>query len=422
MDPGPTGPGGVWIAEYDLVGEQLASVDPNGARAEATYDDLGRKVTETVIERKPSSAAHTMMLAYNAAGMLTSTVDSRGNATTFVPNAAGEVTSLTDPAQNRTTTTYDLAGRPLRVTDATTNATTNATETSYDLAGRPIEVKDLNGSGATLRSTTYGYDLAGNQISQTSAEQHTTKQSFDALNRPVTLTEPVSASEEIVTRFGYDSNGARTKLTDDRGNTTWTTYNSLGLVEKVIEPATAQRTFGYDPAGQPTTAGDYTLEYNDRGLLTKLAQPTGQPTTMAYDERGNLTQRIDAAGTVTFTWVNANRLGTTTDSVTGRTLTYGFDKANRVTSLTAANPASAQTFDYDDLGRATSQVLKSSTGTELAKITYGWDLDDNLTTKTTTGLAGAGTRACAELRSEGLPALRSALLVGLRHGAWRPHR
>jgi RHS repeat-associated protein len=155
--------------------------------------------------------------------------------------------------------------------------------------------------------------------------------------------------------------------------------------------ATAQRTFGYDPAGQLTTAGDYTLEYNDRGLLTKLAQPTGQPTTMAYDEGGNLTQRIDAAGTANFTWDNANRLGTATDPVTGRTLTYGYDKANRVTSLAAANPASTQSIGYDDLGRATSQVLKSSTGTELAKITYGWDLDDNLTTKTTTGLAGAGT-------------------------------
>uniref|UniRef100_UPI003F49957B toxin C-terminal domain-containing protein n=1 Tax=Nonomuraea sp. CA-252377 TaxID=3240003 RepID=UPI003F49957B len=446
VDPGPTGPGGVWIAEYDLVGEQLASVDPNGARTEATYDDLGRKVTETVIERKPTIAAHTTKLAYNAAGMLTSTVDPRGNATTYVPNAAGEVTSTTDPAQNRTTTTYDLAGRPLRAIDATLEAT----EAAYDLAGRPVEVKDLklanvNDAGTLLRSTKYAYDLAGNPISQTSAEQHTTKQSFDALNRPVTLTEPVSASEEIVTRFGYDANGARTKLTDGRGNTTWTTYNSLGLIEKVIEPATtqhpneadrtwtysydkagnntailqpggvqitraydhlnrlkqedgsgvgaatAQRTFGYDPAGQLTTAGDYTLEYNDRGLLTKLAQPTGQPTTMAYDEGGNLTQRIDAAGTANFTWDNANRLGTATDPVTGRTLTYGYDKANRVTSLTAANPASTQTIGYDDLGRATSQVLKSSTGTELAKITYGWDLDDNLTTKTTTGLAGAGT-------------------------------
>ncbi|MGR6921114.1 RHS repeat-associated core domain-containing protein [[Actinomadura] parvosata] len=442
-DPGPSGPGGVWIAEYDRVGEQLASVDPNGARTEATYDDLGRKVTETAIERKPTVAAHTTKLTYNTAGMLLTTVDPRGKTTKYVPNAAGEVVSATDPAQNTTKSSYDLAGRSLRVTDATNNAT----ETSYDLAGRRIEVKDLNGSGTTLRSTTYGYDLASNPISQTSAEQHTTKQSFDALNRPITLTEPVSANEQIVTRFGYDANGARTKLTDGRGNTTWTTYNSLGLVEKVIEPATrqhpnegdrtwtysydpagnnttilqpggvqitrafdhlgrlkqedgsgggaatAQRTFGYDPTGQLTTAGDYTLEYNDRGLLTKLAQPTGQPVTMAYDEAGNLTQRVDAAGTAIFTWDDANRVKTASDPVTRRSWTYSYDKANRVESLTSANPVNTQSFGYDDLGRATSQTLRSSTGTELSKITYGWDLDDNLTTKTTTGLAGAGTNS-----------------------------
>ncbi|SEH01782.1 RHS repeat-associated core domain-containing protein [Nonomuraea solani] len=441
VDPGPSGPGGVWIAEFDLAGEQLAGVDPNGARVEATFDDLGRKITETVIERKPTTAAHTTGLTYNHAGMLTKSVEPGNKTATFVPNAAGEVKSTTDPAQNTTSSTYDLTGRPLRVTDATGNAT----EMVYDLAGRPTEVKDLNKAGDTLRSSRSGYDLAGNPISQTSAENHTTQQSFDALNRLTSRTEPVSATEEIVTRFGYDHKGARTKLTDGRGNTTWTTYNSLGLVEKLIEPATtqhpneadrtwtygydkagnnttiaqpggvqitrtydhlgrlkqedgagggaatAQRILDYDPAGQLTTAGDYTLEYNDRGLLTKLTQPTGQPSTMSYDANGNLAQRVDAAGTATFTWDTANRLKTATDPVTGRTLTYGYDKANRVETLNAANPASTQTFGYDDMGRTTSHTLTNSTGTQIAKITYGWDLDDNLTTKTTTGLAGAGT-------------------------------
>ncbi|MEV6038914.1 RHS repeat-associated core domain-containing protein [Nonomuraea sp. NPDC052116] len=443
IDPGPSGPGGAWIAEFNLVGEQLSAVDPNGARMEATFDDLGRKITETVIERKPTTAAYTTKLTYNDAGMLIQAVEPGPGSkiTKYVPNAAGEIESTTDPAQNKTTSTYDLAGRPLRVTDATANAT----ETSYDLAGRPIEVKGLNGSGTTLRSTKIGYDLAGNPTSQTSAEQHTTQQSFDALNRLTTLTEPVSANKEIVTRFGYDANGARTKLTDGRGNTTWTTYNSLGLIEKVIEPATtqhpneadrtwvygydkagnntgvtqpggvqiirtfdhlgrlaqedgsgggaatAQRTFGYDTAGQLTAAGDYTLEYNDRGLLTKLTQPSAQPTTMAYDDNGNLAQRVDAAGTTTFTWDNADRLKTATDPLTGRTFTYAYDKANRVETLTSANPANTQIFGYDDLGRATSQTLKNSAGAEIAKITYGWDKDDNLTTKTTTGLAGSGT-------------------------------
>ncbi|NRQ32905.1 hypothetical protein HII36_13790 [Nonomuraea sp. NN258] len=440
-DPGPSGPGGVRINEFDLAGEQLAAVDPNGARTQATYDDLGRKITQTVIERKPTSTAYTTTFTYNNAGVLTKTVAPGSKTTVFEVNAAGEIKTATDPAGNATTSTYDLAGRPLKVTDATGTAT----ETAYDLAGRLTTVKELNPAGTVVRTTSAGYDLAGNVVSQTSGEGHTTRQTFDALNRLTSLIEPVKAGEEIVTRFGYDAVGARTKLTDGRGNTTWTGYNSLGLVENVIEPATAQhpdaadrtwtysydkagnntailqpggvridrtydhlgrltkedgtgggaataqRTFGYDPAGQPITAGDYTLEYNDRGQLTKLTPSSGPATSMAYDANGNLTQRVDAAGTATFTWDNANRVKTASDPVTGRTWTYGYDKANRVTSLTSANPANTQTLGYDDLGRANSQILKSSSGTELAKITYGWDKDDNLTTKTTSGLAGAGT-------------------------------
>ncbi|MDA0638680.1 hypothetical protein OUY22_35170 [Nonomuraea sp. MCN248] len=439
-DPGPSGPGGVSVAEYNLVGEQMAAVDPTGARIQATYDDLGRKITETEIERRPTNAAFTTTYTYNDAGILTKAVAPGNKTTSFVVNAAGEVTSTTDPANNTTTNTYDLAGRLLQVRDATLNATA----TSYDLAGRPIEVKDLNSSGTTLRTVGLGYDPAGNVISETSAEQHTIRHAYDALNRLTSLTEPVKANEEIVTRFGYDASGARTRLIDGRGNTTWTAYNSLGLVERVIEPATtqhpseadrtwtygydqagnnttilqpggvridrtydhlgrltqesgagggaatAERTFGYDPADRLTTAGDYTLEYNDRGLLTKMASPSGQPITMAYDANGNLTQRVDAAGTANFTWDNANRAATATDPVTGRTWTYGYDKANRVTSLTSANPVNTHSISYDNMGRATSQTLKSGSGSELAKITYGWDLDDNLTTKTTSGLAGSG--------------------------------
>src|SRR5690606_36061260 len=91
-------------------------------------------------------------------------------------------------------------------------------------------------------------------------------------------------------------------------------------------------------------------------------------------------------------WDNANRLATATDPVTGRTLTYGYDAASRLKTITATSgQASTQTFDYDPMDRLTDHTLRNSSGSQLAKITYGWDSDDNLTTKTTTGTAGAGT-------------------------------
>ncbi|WP_271222195.1 RHS repeat-associated core domain-containing protein [Streptosporangium carneum] len=448
-DPGPSGPGGVWVSEFDLLGEQLAAVDPTGARTEATYDDLGRKITQTQIERTPAAAAYTTALTYDAANNLTKTVAPGNKTTNFTVNAAGEVTRESDPLTHDTTYGYDIRGRQTKVTDALGNAT----EAVYDLAGRKTSVKNLDNTSATVRTVGYGYDLAGNATSTTSAEGYVTNRTFDALNRTTSLIEPVTSTKTITTTFGYDATGARTRLTDGRGNVTWTTYNSLSLAESVIEPSTTahpnaadrtwttvydaatnpvatiqpggvrvDRTFDhlgrmtkqtgtgasvttpdrdvtYDQAGRTTAIGDYTLEYNDRSLLTKVSKATVQVATYAYDALGNPTQRVDPTGTANFTYDNANRLATAGDPVTGHTWTYGYDNADRLTSQTSASPVNTQSYTYDAVDRPATHTLKNSSGTQLAKVTYGWDKDDNLTGKTTVGTAGAGAHTYGYDRS-----------------------
>src|SRR5690606_25738363 len=421
--PAPAGQtAGTWITEYDLVGEATASIGPTGARTEATYDDLGRQITSTQIERKPSTAAYVTRMEYDDAGRLVKQVAPGDKTSTYTVNPAGEVTTVKDPLNQTTTMDYDLAGRLVKTTDPLGNATT----AEYDLAGRQTAVKDLNSSGTVQRSFSYGYDAVGNPTSATTPEGHTTQQTFDALSRLTSLIEPVSASESITTNFGYDATGARTRLTDGRGHATWTSYNSLGLPETVTEPATtahpnladrtwtylydavgnpvatiqpggvridrtfdhlnrltdeegagggaatAERTIGYDLAGRATTIGDLTVDYNDRNLPLTVSKGGNQQTAYSYDALGTPTQRIDAAGTAAFTWDNANRLATATDPVTGRTLTYGYDAASRLKTITATSgQASTQTFDYDPMDRLTDHTLRNSSGTQLAKITYG---------------------------------------------------
>ncbi|MCA2220564.1 RHS repeat domain-containing protein [Nonomuraea aurantiaca] len=449
-DPAPDGQTpGRSIIEYYMDGSKKATVDLTGARSEATYDGLGRQVTQTQIERKPAAAVYTTKLFYNQAGFLYKTEAPGTKTIDYSPNAAGEVETqiVAKGTATAITTTmqYDLAGRLIKTADGRGNSTT----TEYDLAGRKIAAKDLEGT-TIRRTTSAGYDPAGNQTSVTSGEGHTTKQTFDALNRATSLIEPTSATDSITTSFGYDATGARTRLTDGRGNATWTTYNSLALAETVTEPATtahpdaadrtwttgydaagnptsviqpggvridrtfdhlgrltkesgagggaatAERTFGYDLADRPTTIGDLTVDYNDRTLPLSIKRGTTQLTGYAYDGLGQPTQRVDAAGTATFTWDANNRPATATDPVTGRKLTYGYDAADNLSSLTATTgttPVDTQIFTYDYADRLETQTLRkgSSTGIQLAKITYGWDKDDNLTTKTTAGLAGAGT-------------------------------
>ena len=439
-DPGPSGPGGAWTSEYDMLGEQLAIVDPTGARSEATYDDLGRQITATRIERKPTTAAHTTTLTYDNAGNLTKAVAPGSKTTNYVVNAAGQPTSISDPLTHVSTFGYDILGRTTKVTDPLNNAT----EAEYDLAGRQIAAKDLNSGNAVVRTFGFGYDLAGNPTTITSGEGRITRRTFDAASRMTSLIEPVATGTSITSTFGYDATSAHTRITDGRGNTTWTSYNALGLVESVIEPATAAhpnaadrtwtslydaagnatatlqpggvridrtfdhldrlttqtgsgasvatpaRNFTYDSADRLTAVGDYTLEYNDRSLLTKVSKAANQVATYAYDASGNPTQRVDPTGTANYTWDAADRLKTASDPVTGRTWTYGYDNADRLTTKTSASPVSTQTYGYDTVNRLTSHSVKNSSGTELAKIAYGWDKDDNLTSKTTTGTAGAG--------------------------------
>ncbi|MEU6412836.1 DNRLRE domain-containing protein [Microbispora sp. NPDC046933] len=434
---------GQWTYTYDLAGELLSTTDPTGARTESTYDDLGRVITKTAVERRPAAGVYVTRLEYDTAGRVTRQIRPAGDVLTREYDAAGAVTAETDALGNTSTIAYDLAGRPAKATTPTGTSTVN----EYDRAGRKVAVKQFASSGDLLRTQALGYDAAGNLISQTTPEGHTLRQAFDAGNRLVEVREPVSADETITTRFGYDAIGSRTRVTDGRGNATITTYNSLELVESVIEPsttahpnpadrtwttiydsagnpvveiapggvrvnrtfdelnrltkqtgsgaeaATADKTFGYDLAGHLTSAGDLAFAYNDRGLLLKVTGQNGDLNAYGYDANGRLTQRLGASGTASFSWDGDDRLTQATDPVTGTTVSYGYDRASRLTSLGYGTGGASRTFSYDPLDRLIKDELKSGSGGQIAATEYGYDRDDNMVSKTTSGTAGAGANS-----------------------------
>ncbi|MGP4102424.1 RHS repeat-associated core domain-containing protein [Nonomuraea sp. KM90] len=433
--------GGVWAYGYDLLGEALWTVDAGGARSESTYDDLGRQITLTTIERKPSRAAYVTRMEYDDAGRVTKTTRPTGDISTRVYDAVGALTEQADALGNTTTFGYDLAGRLIE----TTNPLGDSSTASYDLAGRKVQIQELDAGGAVLRSQKAGYDVASNPISRTSAEGRITTQVFDAANRLTELREPVSATETITSSFGYDATGSRTRSTDGRGNSTFTTYNTLGLAESVIEPSTAahpnpadrtwtniydaggnpvtslipggvrvdrvfdelsrlttqtgtggeaateDKTFGYDQVGRLIAANDLTFTLNDRGLLLRTTGAGGDLNAYAYDANNRPTQRVDITGVSSFTWDDADRLTQAVDPVSATTIEYGYDKASRLTSMAYGASGARRSYTYDPLNRLTKDQLTTSAGGAIASIEYGYDLDNNLTTKTTAGTAGAGT-------------------------------
>lgn len=225
-EPGPDGePGGRWVYEYDLVGEMLAQVDPTGARTEFTYDDLGRQITATVIERKPTTTAIVTRMEYDDADNLIKEIGPSSRTTTYEVNAAGEVTAETDPLGATTRYAYDLLGREVRETDPLGNATV----TEYDLAGRAVAVTDLDANGSIIRTVRFGYDAAGNLTSETSGR---------ATSRGVPMTP----------RTRWSSSSSRLPTTGRSPPRTATTPPV---------PGPGSRTGAATPPGPPTTASGW---------------------------------------------------------------------------------------------------------------------------------------------------------------------
>ncbi|MGW0909405.1 LamG-like jellyroll fold domain-containing protein [Streptomyces sp. NPDC002853] len=449
--------GGVTRYGWTPTGLQLSTTDPTGARTEATYDELGRQLTATTVERHPTVQNLTTRLGWDDASRQTSSTTPVGRTTTTDHNPAGDVISVADPA-GTTKFGYDGLGRRTETTDATQRRST----VSYDALGNVTGTADYGTTTTALRSTSAEFDADGNQTSATTATKARTTYAYDALGRMTEQVEPVSATKTITTAFGYDAAGNRTRLTDGRHNSTTYTFNAWGLPESTVEPATdahpdaadrtwttsynkvgldvtqtlpggakreraydgldrlthetgsgaevatADRILTYDLAGRLTGTGGVldqnTYTYNDRGQLLTAKGPSGAAS-YTYDADGNMTHRTTAAGDSDYGYDSAGRLDWAWDELTGNDIWYDFDAAGRpeLERYTTKPEGSAsraesarRTYKYDGLGRLKSDkvTLPDGTGT-ITSNTYDYDVNNRLTLKNTTGTAGAGDNSYA---------------------------
>jgi RHS repeat-associated protein len=433
---------GVTTDTHDLVGDVLSTTDPTGAVGTSTYDYLGRRLTETAVVRQDSTN-DTTSYTYGTDGRLQKLTTPAGVTTSYTYNPAGEALTTTDGANNTVHYAYNGAGQ-LTTTTAPDNT---RIITTYDLGGRPTGVTSYDANNAVLTTANSIYDGDGQVTGTTDPRGTTTTYTYDAVGQPTSEVQPISATDAITTTFGYDAAGNRTRYTDGRGNPFITTYNAWNLPESTIEPATTaypdvaangtfktsydaagnvvtrtspggastsytydaldqltaqhgagadapttDRSFGYDPAGHLTSATtgsvSDTFTYDDRGLLRSATGSSGSAA-FAYTPDGSLASRVDAAGTTAYTYDSADRLATLTNTGANVSIGYHYNTLSQPDVLTYNTTGDTRTFSYDTLHRVTGDELRTSNGTSVAKISYGWDANSNETSKTTTGFTGA---------------------------------
>ncbi|MDR7268564.1 YD repeat-containing protein [Pelomonas saccharophila] len=238
------GPAGTTSTTYDALDRMVARVDRTISTVTYTHDAINRKLT-----------------VKTAAGIQIVTEYNRN----------GQVYKVTDGAGATTTYAYDAHGNLLTVTDALGNVTQNGYDANDNLV-QVVQGLKANASGAPI-----------NDGSAT-----TTSYSFDAANRVLTQTvDPLvnGVGLNLQTRYEYDGQGRKLKITDSRGTVTTQVFNAKGELADVIVD---------DVAGGLKLKTSYSYDAQSRVLTVVEGAGTAasRKTAYAYDILGRRTSEI----------------------------------------------------------------------------------------------------------------------------------
>src|SRR6185369_2775589 len=75
--------------------------------------------------------------------------------------------------------------------------------------------------------------------------------------------------------------------------------------------------------------------------------------------------------------------------------TYTYDTAGRLSTINRGSSAASRAYTYDNYGRTATEATKRPNGTTSESVTYAYDLDDLLSSKTTVGVTGVGLNTYA---------------------------
>ena len=267
----------VYTTVYDSLGEVIREIDPLGNYRQYVYDALGN--VKEAYEKDSADATITVTyMTYDDNSRLTSSTIADG----------------------RTNYTYDNIGR-----------LTGVTLPDPDDA-MPFGGSYTNTSNSFPRPViTYGYDLNSNRTSETDQTHYkndtvttaTTTYGFDRLNRLTSRTDPTISAGTPVTSYTYDVLGNMLTLTDADNNTTTWQYDLLDKVKNEKSPISAitnDRKYRYDLLGDLIKSTDHlqqviTYTYDLLGRVKQEDWSTvAAPTTFVgryaytYDVMGNL--------------------------------------------------------------------------------------------------------------------------------------
>ena len=352
-----------------------------------TYDSNGNLTSETT-RKYSSNNSLTSSYVYDSHGRLTQKTDPMGLVSQFTYNDLGLVTKKTDIRGNETHYTYDNFGHEITallpdttirstsrswtsegtnglfvVTQTQTNKPT--TKMVYDALGREVRRSDLR-FDSVYRNIDRLYNEKGllHKVSlpkRNGIPSLWNTYSYDGQNRITSIAEASGRT----TTYSYDG---LSKTTTENGITTTRTYDALGALVSVTDPA-GTISYSLNADGSPlsiTAPGNITTSftYDSYGRRTAINDPSAGITTYEYDDDGNVSSETDAnSETIEYTYDQYGRL--TEKDMPEFNTTYTYNNFNELTAVTSDNNTSKE-YIYDSHGRV-SMVRESIDGKFLQK-------------------------------------------------------
>ena len=361
------------VTSLAYTGGKLSSFTDGRTNITAlTYEADGW--VKTVTYGQGSMGAATWTLTHNADASLSYLTDPNSKQTTYTLDASKtRVLTTTDPNGNRSSGTFDAHDNRL----TTTNGLGQTTTASYNVNNSLAKITSpLAGSTGTAGDLSFTYPTAaGDPLlnyrpdTSTNTEGNSSTIQYDPNSKnPSTILTPDNAGGTPRRYYQGDAAGTTCgakpgslcRSQDGNGNDTTYAYDAAGNPVTVNRPLPLGTiTYTYDAAGRIATAKDgknqtatYTYDNNDRLTQIRYAATCVSATCVAYtyDPAGNLTTRIDAAGTTTYTWDAQNR--PTGKTIGGVTTTVTYDGASNI--LTYVDPLGTVTYRYDGANRLTA--------------------------------------------------------------------
>jgi len=324
---------------YDLKGQVIQQIDPEGINVYYRYNPLGK-----LVEKKTTFNDHLVceeLFEYEGS-LLSKHTSETGLVTTFCYNVFGE--KIEESTQGRTTRfSYDSLGHVYKTSTPIEDA-----YTEYDLLGRVIKRYQLS-AGQELNNTQYAYDALGNLIKVFKTTQ-----------------EGIAIDE-----FAYDSLGRMVSHRDPKGYLSTTEYipivNALGqTVEDKItcDPLGVKTKTHFDVNGKPlviqifdpqgTCVSEQQLYYNRLGQKVKLITLSfkdglfekDHTLEYRYDFLGNLLETLEQKERRTrFSYDQRSRLIEKT-LPSGLQLYYVYDPLDRLVCIKSSDGSVHDTFEY----------------------------------------------------------------------------